>query len=598
MAASTPLDITPLIQINSPVTIGILVVVFAYVLYLWALPKPIPGLPCDPDASSSLLGSVPSMLRLQSETGATFVDYMIHQSKKLDSPIFQVFLGPLTRPHVVVADFRESQDILLRRREFDRAVESMRSVFAGMIPHHHIHMKTDATWKAHRYLLQDMLLPAVMSSVAGPAIYANTTELITLWRLKAQIGGGRPFDAHKDVFQGALDAILGVAFGKSFQHHAIRPKVDLLRSLDKAEIARLGLDATSDNLDEPVDFPEGPKDKVIAAILDLADSLDGMPAAAFPTLKWAWLSRTPQLRRAIKDKRDFIVREIETALERQKTGKAETDKRAPVRSAVDLMVRKEKELAEKGNRQPQYLSPVMIDEIFGFIVAGHDTTSTTVNWGVKILADHPEITRRLRAALQQCHHRAVAENRNPTADEIQTSRIPYLEATMEELLRCAGTTPSVDRVALADTEVLGHPISKGTMVMMLGTGPSMLQPGFEIPEAKRSPTAQAAKKEGKARAWDHGDIAAFRPERWLAADGIEFDATAGPQLSFGLGGRSCFGKKLAYLELRIIVTLIVWNFELLPCPEKLSGYASIIGITNKPLECYVRLKDVKLGEGV
>jgi cytochrome P450 len=217
-----------------------------------------------------------------------------------------------------------------------------------------------------------------------------------------------------------------------------------------------------------------------------------------------------------------------------------------------------------------------------------------MNWGVKFLADNPEPTQRLRTALQQCHRDAVAESRNPTIDEIQASHIPYLEATMEELLRCAGTTPSVDRVCLADCEILGHPISKGTSVMMLGTGPSVLRPSFEIDESRRSPSAQAAKLGGKSRTWDPENMASFMPERWLIGENKEFDATAGPQLSFGLGTRGCFGKKLAYVELRVIVTLIVWNFELLPCPKNLSGYKSIIGITNKPTQCFVRLRDVKL----
>jgi cytochrome P450 len=233
-------------------------------------------------------------------------------------------------------------------------------------------------------------------------------------------------------------------------------------------------------------------------------------------------------------------------------------------------------------------------QIFGFVVAGHDTTSTTVNWGVKILADNPKITHQLRSALQEYFRDAVREKRNPTADEVQSCRIPYLEATMEELLRCAGTTPSVDRVALRDTEVLGHQISKGTMVLMLGTGPSVLRPSFEIEEKLRSQSSQACKRDGRARAWDPENMAIFMPERWLVGDNEEFDATAGPQLSFGLGTRACFGKKLAYLELKIMLTLIVWNFELLPCPENLSSYKSIIGITNKPIECYVRLKDIEL----
>jgi hypothetical protein len=363
MASSSVLDLVHFMPAKmSYVDIGLLCFLLVCILYISALPKPIPGIPYSRESARNPLGSIPSMLRLQSETGATFVDYMIHMGQKLDSPIFQVFLGPYTTPHVVLADFRESQDILLRRKEFDRAVESMSSVFAGMIPDHHIHMKTDGTWKAHRKLIQDMLLPSVMSSVAGPMIYANTSELIKLWRLKAKIGGGRPFDAHKDVFQGALDAILGVTFGETFQHHAIKPKVEYLNSLDKDALARLGLNADRTNIDEPVDFPEGRKDHVIAAILDLADSLDGMPAAPFPMLRWAYLSRTSTVSRAIKTKKEFIERELDLAVKKQNATK-ETDPRASIKSCVDLVVRKEREMAEKEGREPQYLSPVMNDEV-------------------------------------------------------------------------------------------------------------------------------------------------------------------------------------------------------------------------------------------
>lgn len=161
---------------------------------------------------------------------------------------------------------------------------------------------------------------------------------------------------------------------------------------------------------------------------------------------------------------------------------------------------------------------------------------------------------------------------------------------MEEILRCGGATPLVDRQATCDTELLGHHIPKGTIVMCLSRGPSMLKPAFEVDDSKRSKTSQAA----KARAWDDEDIGQFKPERWLAGGSDaapgEFDQQAGPSLSFGLGLRGCFGRKLAYLELRILVTLIVWNFELLPCPEELSGYGAKEGLTYKPKDCYVRLR--------
>ena len=192
--------------------------------------------------------------------------------------------------------------------------------------------------------------------------------------------------------------------------------------------------------------------------------------------------------------------------------------------------------------------------------------------------------------------RAHSEARSPGVQEIMESHMPYLDATMEEVLRCAGTAPVVDRQAVTDTELLGYVIPKGTMVTCLVAGPTMLKPAIEVRDAQRSPTSLAAKQEGRTRAWDSESIDLFHPERWLVEgkDGseIEFNPTAGPQLAFGLGTRGCYGKRLVYVEMRIILTLILWNFELLPCPPALSDYKSVLITTNEPRQCYMRLHEI------
>lgn len=84
--------------------------------------------------------------------GVTFFDWLITQSKERDSPVFQIFPEPLGRPVVVLNDFREAQDILMRRgKEFDRE-HTIFDLFQGIIPDHHIVQKTNAIWKSHRRL--------------------------------------------------------------------------------------------------------------------------------------------------------------------------------------------------------------------------------------------------------------------------------------------------------------------------------------------------------------------------------------------------------------------------------------------------------------
>jgi hypothetical protein len=139
---------------------------------------------------------------------------------------------------VELSDFRESQDILMRRKEFDRS-KTMGELFSGVIPEHHIIKPTNAEWKAHRRLLQDLMLPPFLNHVAGPVIHSNVQNLIRLWDLKAGIAGNRPFSASEDIYSAALDAVFGFAFGEDFQYSATAPNVRLIEALDAGAIARL-----------------------------------------------------------------------------------------------------------------------------------------------------------------------------------------------------------------------------------------------------------------------------------------------------------------------------------------------------------------------
>jgi hypothetical protein len=146
---------------------------------------------------------------------------------------------------------------------------------------------------------------------------------------------------------------------------------------------------------------------------------------------------------------------------------------------------------------------------------------------------------------------------------------------------------------MVDTEILGHHIPRGTNVFLMGNGPSILSPAFPIDESLRSASARGAKD--RVGTWNVDDIAEFKPDRWLVEeDGRKvFNAAAGPLLTFGLGPRGCYGRRLAYLEMRLVLTLIIWSFELQKCPPDLSGYAAKDGITHAPQQCFVRLAKVQ-----
>lgn len=229
-------------------------------------------------------------------------------------------------------------------------------------------------------------------------------------------------------------------------------------------------------------------------------------------------------------------------------------------------------------------------QVFGLILAGLHTTGSALAWIVKYLTENQHVQSKLRSELHSAHAEALAEGRSPSYAEFTRGKpLPYLEAVVEEALRCHSTT--VTREATRDTEILGHRVPKGSTVFLVSNGPGYYSPAFPIDDSQRSPSSRAAESLGR---WDETkDMRAFDPERWLVkkADGeVEFDANAGPQTIFGLGPRGCFGRRLAYIEMRMVAALLVWNFELQQVPESLSSHAATDGISHRARQCYVRPK--------
>ena len=217
-------------------------------------------------------------------------------------------------------------------------------------------------------------------------------------------------------------------------------------------------------------------------------------------------------------------------------------------------------------------------------------------WGLKFLTVNQAAQSKLRQALTAAYPAAVAECRMPTLAEIIKGCVPYLEAVIQESLRCGKPMGVVFRDATCDTEVMGTPISKGTVMILSTIGPGLNFPATSIPtehiegKVRRQPTCGH---------FDDKSITKFSPERWLkvkvgaGSDQVEFDANAGPFCVFGLGPRGCFGKKLAYMHMRIFFTMIFRHFELLPAPDQFSTYAENVELVRAPKNVYAKVEKIE-----
>lgn len=213
---------------------------------------------------------------------------------------------------------------------------------------------------------------------------------------------------------------------------------------------------------------------------------------------------------------------------------------------------------------------------------------------MKFLTASQSTQTKLRSELHSTFPAAKLEGRVPHAHEIATTHNDYLDACIEEIVRCSTTSTTPSRSTTRDVVVLGHVIPKGTRVVFASNGGGVLVPAFPIADNLRNETYHKASG-GKTGEWDVRGLTEFRPERWLVRDkdtGLDvFDAQAGPQLQFGAGLRGCYGRKLAYLEMRLAIVLIIWTFELMQVPERYSSWEAMEQLTRCPVQVYLKLKE-------
>lgn len=238
------------------------------------------------------------------------------------------------------------------------------------------------------------------------------------------------------------------------------------------------------------------------------------------------------------------------------------------------------------------------------IFQGHETTATTLGWAVKLLSQNLEPQSTLRKILQSAFPNSTSRS-PPSASEILSNNIPYLDGFLEEILRFANTVPLLVRATTVDTDILGYRVPKGTHVMC--NAQFMTEP-FDIPEHVRSPSCQAAAKRNRPPFAMH-DLGTFQPDRWLerTPQGEQvFQPHALTRLAFSLGVRGCFGnfppspyttlyltlpgKKLAMQSLRITLVLLVLSFDFRPVPPEFDSRYGHQKILRPPQQCYVRLR--------
>lgn len=409
-------------------------------------------------------------------------------------------------------------------------------------------------------------------------------NFVKLWQLKANMANEQPFTALEDFNFLTGDIICAAALG------ILDEESDTVKHYNRLKASNLPTgDCTKS--DQPYPFPEYKATGILAATHTIADSITGARTASMPKLYWFFTNLRPSVSKAQKER----TRILQTYIDRARDASAKNGPSTSYRAAVDYIVYREIAAAKKEGRPPALSSPEIHDSLFGYVLGGQSTTHSVLSFLIRRMAVRQDVQTKLRKELYSFYSSAASEKRNPTIHEFLAMHPPYLDAVIEETMRLNSTAPVLIREAMEDLDFLGHTIPKGTNIFCTLWGPSYDEPAFDVDEKVRSKSSQAHKDETPVD-WTSSGFppGEYHPERWLRKDdkgNTVFDIKNGPTLGFGAGPRECWGKRLAYHELKLITTLLLWNFDFLPLPADLVDTAVVDFFVAKPKQCFVRLRN-------
>ncbi|MET7934955.1 cytochrome P450 [Streptomyces sp. NPDC005322] len=174
----------------------------------------------------------------------------------------------------------------------------------------------------------------------------------------------------------------------------------------------------------------------------------------------------------------------------------------------------------------------VLDQVVTFLVAGSETTASTLAFVFHLLGTHAEAEQRVHAEIDE-----ALGDRSPAFEDLP--KLEYVRAVISESLRLYPPSWISMRVTASETALGGRTLPAGTMVLYSAQALHHNPQLFPAPER-------------------------FDPGRWLGERATE--VPRGALLPFGAGSHKCIGDVLALTETALIVATIASRWRLRPVP--------------------------------
>lgn len=199
---------------------------------------------------------------------------------------------------------------------------------------------------------------------------------------------------------------------------------------------------------------------------------------------------------------------------------------------------------------------VVAGNVSTMLLAGEDTTSGALAWLIWLLWKNPQA---LARAQQEVRQRAM------TLTPEHIGELDYLEACALEAMRLKPPAPFLPLQALRDATVLDVRLPKDTLLWCVLRHDSVDGKMFADPQR-------------------------FEPERWLPGG----NADKGVALPFGAGPRTCPGRYLSLMEMKVAMAVLLGRFDIVDVHARArTEPAEVMGFVMAPTPLSMRLRPRK-----
>ncbi|KAJ9188422.1 hypothetical protein P3X46_003781 [Hevea brasiliensis] len=252
------------------------------------------------------------------------------------------------------------------------------------------------------------------------------------------------------------------------------------------------------------------------------------------------------LKKRIKVVNDFVYKLINNKFEQMQNLK-------------DDFAKKKDDILSRFLRVTQSEPTDLRDLVLNFLIAGKDSTASTLSWFIYMLCKNPAVQEKVAKEVREATEGKQITNFAEFAasvDEEALEKMNYLHAAITETLRLYPAVPLDAKICFSD-DILpdGFSVRRGDMV------------------------AYAPYAMGRMKFIWGDDAEEYKPERWLNEDGMFRQRSPFKFTAFQAGPRLCLGKEFAYRQMKIFSAVLIGCFVFkLRDEKKTVNYRTMINL--------------------